>query len=158
MTSRDVFVERHTGAVEYDTTLFQVGNNTGVPVPADVLESLGGGKRPAVVVRVNGYEYRSTVAPMGGQFLISFSADKRKETGLAGGDPISVELTIDSAPRTVEVPADLATALAAAGATASFDALAPSLRKAHVVSVSGAKTDATRERRVQAVVTKVTGV
>ena len=146
------------GAVKYDTRLFQVGNNTGIPVPADVLESLGGGKRPPVVVRVNGYEYRSTIAPMGGRFLISFSADRRKETGLTGGDPISVELTIDTAPRTVEVPADLVTALAAAGATAAFDALAPSVRKAHVVSVTSAKSDATRERRTQAVVSKVTSV
>ncbi|MDQ2783368.1 MAG: YdeI/OmpD-associated family protein [Actinomycetota bacterium] len=76
---------------------------------------------------------------------------------LAGGDAISVELAIDSAPRAVEAPADLATALATAGATATFDALTPSLQKAHVVSVTGAKTDATGERRLQAVVTKVTG-
>ncbi len=143
--------------MEYHTTLFQTGNNTGVPVPADVLESLGGGRRPAVVVRVNGYEYRSTVAPMGGQFLISFSSDRRRETGLVGGDPISVELTLDTAPRVVDVPQDLAAALGSAGARAAFDALSPSLRKAHVASVRDAKTDATRERRVHAVVTKVTG-
>ncbi len=138
--------------MRYETTLFQSGNNTGVPVPADVLERLGGGKRPAVLVTVNGYAYRSTIASMGGQFLISFSSDKRRETGLAGGDPITVDLALDAAPRTVEVPDDLATALGAAGQRAAFDALSPSRQKAHVTSVEGAKAEATRARRVAAVV------
>ena len=81
-------------------------------------------------VSVNGYEYRSTIATMGGRFMIAFSSDKRAATGLAGGDPITVELTLDTAPRTVEVPADLAAALDAAGVRAAFDALAPSAKKA----------------------------
>lgn len=146
---------RHTGAVKYETTMFQTGNNTGVPVPAEVLEELGGGKRPAVVVSVNGYEYRSSVASMGGRSLISFSADKRKETGIAGGDAITVELTLDTAPRVVEVPPDLTAALAAAGVTAAFDALAPSQRRAHATSVADAKTDETRQRRIGAILTKL---
>ena len=141
--------------VRYETTMFQSGNNTGVPVPADALESLGGGKRPAVLVTVNGYAYRSTVASMGGQFLISFSSDKRRETGIAGGDAIVVELELDSAPRTVELPADLAAALDAAGLRAAFDAMAPSHRKAHVTAVEGAKAEATRARRVEAAVAAV---
>lgn len=141
--------------LRYETTLFQTGNNTGVPVPPEELERLDGGKRPAVLVTVNGYAYRSTVASMGGQSLISFSADKRRETGLAGGDPIVVELELDTAPRTVEVPADLATALHDAGRRAAFDALSPSQRKAHVTAVEGAKAEATRARRVAAVVASV---
>ncbi len=142
-------------AVRYEATMVQDGNNTGVPVPADVLESLGGGKRPAVNVTVNGYAYRSTVASMGGRFLISFSSDKRRETGIAGGDAIVVELELDTAPRTVEVPADLAAALEAAGLRAAFDAMAPSHRKAHVTAVESAKAEATRARRVEAVVAAV---
>ena len=68
--------------MKFTTTMFQTGNNTGVPVPAEVVEALGGGKRPAVSVTVNGYAYRSTIASMGGQFLIPFSAEKRRESGL----------------------------------------------------------------------------
>lgn len=138
--------------VRYETTLFQTVNNTGVPVPPEVLERLGGGKRPAVLVTVNGYAYRSTVASMGGQFLISFSADKRRETGLAGGEPIVVDLELDTGPRTVEVPVDLAAALDEAGLRRAFDGLAPSHRKAHVTAVEGAKAEATRARRVAAAV------
>jgi hypothetical protein len=139
--------------MKFTTRMAQIGNNTGIPVPPEVIEALGGGKRPAVNVTVNGYAYRSTVAPMGGQFLISFSSDKRAESGIAGGDEIEVELTLDTASRVVEPPADLAAALdASPGTRAAFDALSPSKQKAHVVSVESAKTDETRQRRITAVV------
>ncbi|MDQ1581289.1 MAG: hypothetical protein QOD05_2064 [Microbacteriaceae bacterium] len=139
--------------MKFTTRMAQSGNNTGIPVPPEVIEALGGGKRPAVNVTVNGYSYRSTVAPLSGQFLISFSSDKRVESGIAGGDEIEVELTLDTASRAVEPPADLAAALdASPGTRAAFDALSPSKQKAHVVSVESAKTDETRQRRITAVV------
>ncbi|TCL85461.1 MULTISPECIES: DUF1905 domain-containing protein [unclassified Rathayibacter] len=141
--------------MRYTTTLFQIGNNTGIEVPSEVLDALGGGKRPAVSVVVNGYAFRGTVGAMGGRALISFSSEKRAASGLAGGDAIEVDLELDSAPRTVAVPEDLAAALSAAGATAAFDALSPSARKAHVTAVEGAKAAETRARRVAAVVAKL---
>ncbi|CAN3703028.1 hypothetical protein MMX123_03066 [Microbacterium sp. MM2322] len=141
--------------MRFETTLSQIGNNTGIEVPAEVVEALGGGRRAAVVVDVNGYVYPSTLAVMGGRQLIPFSADKRAATGLSGGDPIVVELRLDTAPRTVEVPDDLAAALDAAGARAAFDALAPSARKAHVANVEGAKTADTRARRITSLATKL---
>ncbi|KQT72200.1 YdeI/OmpD-associated family protein [Microbacterium sp. Leaf436] len=141
--------------MRFETTLSQMGNNTGIEVPAEVVEALGGGRRAAVVVDVNGYVYPSTLAVMGGRQLIPFSADKRAATGLSGGDPIVVELRLDTAPRTVEVPDDLAAALDAAGARAAFDALAPSARKAHVANVEGAKTADTRARRITSLATKL---
>jgi hypothetical protein len=142
--------------MRFETTLLLVGNNTGIDVPPAVLEQLGGGKRPLVNVTVNdSYSYRSAVAPMAGRYLISFSSDKRAATGLKGGETITVELTLDTEPRTVEVPADLAEALAASGAREAFDQLAPSQQKAHVTGVEGAKTAETRSRRVAAVVDKL---
>jgi hypothetical protein len=143
--------------MRFETTMSQVGNNTGIEVPPEVIEALGGGKRPPVVVVVNGYEYRNTVAVMGGRFMISFSSDKRAATGIAGGDPIVVDLELDTAPRTVEVPADLAAALEDAGARAAFDALSPSARKAHVTAVEGAKAAETRQRRIDGIVAKLAG-
>ena len=71
--------------MKFSTTMLQMGNNTGIEVPADVIEVLGAGKKPAVVVDVNGYQYRSTVAVMGGKYLLPFSAERRKESGIAGG-------------------------------------------------------------------------
>jgi hypothetical protein len=142
--------------MRFETTLVQNGNNTGVEVPAEVLEALAGGKRPAVTVSVNGYSYASTVGVMGGRSLIPFSSDKRAATGLRGGDAITVDIELDTAPRTVELPDDLVSALAAAGARAAFDALSPSRQKAHVTSVEGAKAAETRQRRVDAVVAALT--
>ncbi|QHC63999.1 DUF1905 domain-containing protein [Rathayibacter festucae] len=141
--------------MRYTTTLFQTGTNTGIEVPPEVLDALGGGKRPAVSVVVNGYAFQGTVGAMGGRALISFSSEKRAASGLAGGDAVEVDLELDSAPRTVAVPEDLAAALNAAGAGAAFDALSPSARKAHVTAVEGAKAAETRARRVAAVVAKL---
>ncbi|UBH05366.1 hypothetical protein K8P10_000877 [Leucobacter sp. Psy1] len=141
--------------MRFETTLFQDGNNTGVEVPAEVVDALGGGKRAAVSVTVNGYQYPSTLAVMGGRHLIPFSSDKRAATGLAGGDPIAVDLELDTTPRTVEVPEDLTAALDAAGVRSAFDGLAPSARKAHVNSVLSAKAPETRARRIAAIVTKL---
>lgn len=130
----------------------QFGNNTGIEVPTAVIEQLGGGRRPAVVVTVNGFTYRSTVGVMAGKHLIPFSADKRRDTGLGGGDDLTVDVEIDTAPRTIEVPDDLAGALASAGLRSAFDALSPSAQKAHVTAVTGAKALETRQRRVERVI------
>ncbi|MCW2688833.1 MAG: hypothetical protein JWR37_3723 [Mycobacterium sp.] len=136
--------------------MLQMGNNTGIEVPAEVVGALGAGKRPAVVVSVNGYEYRSTVAVMGGRYLLPFSADRRKESGISGGDAIDVELAVDTAPRTVKVPEDLQAALdASPAALAAWNKLAPSAKKAHVTSVLGAKAAETRTRRIAAMVAKL---
>jgi Bacteriocin-protection, YdeI or OmpD-Associated/Domain of unknown function (DUF1905) len=144
--------------MKFSTTMFQQGNNTGIVVPADVVATLGAGKRPAVVVNVNGYEYRSTVAPMGGKYLLPFSAERRSESGIGGGDALNVELTLDTTPRTVEVPADLRAAIdGSASAAAAWDTLSYTYRKEHVRTVLDAKKAETRARRIQAIVAELDG-
>lgn len=126
---------------------------TGIEVPAEVVEALGGSRRPAVVVSIGDYSYRSTVAPMGGRFLIPFAKEHRERTGLGPGDPIEVTLDLDTAPRTVDVPTDLATALdARPGARDAFDRLSYTTRKEHVRQVESAKAAETRERRIARIV------
>ena len=138
--------------------MFLSGNNTGIEVPPEVVESFGAGKRPPVVVTVNGFEYRSTIAPMGGMFLIPFSSDKRAATGIRGGDPIVVDLELDTAPRTVDVPDDLAAALdAKPGAREAWERLSPSHKKAHVTAIEGAKAAETRQRRIAKAIEALTG-
>lgn len=122
---------------------------TGIPVPAEVVEGLGGGKRPAVTVTLAGHTYRSTIAPMGGAFYLPLSAEHRTAAGLAAGDSVDVVVELDTAPRTVDVPSDLAAALDADPAVrAAFDALSYSNQRRHVLAVEGAKTDETRQRRI----------
>jgi hypothetical protein len=130
---------------------------TGIEVPPHVLESLGGGKRPAVTVSLGAYVYRSTIGVMSGRFLIPVSAEHREAAGLTAGDDVHVTLDLDTAPRTVAVPDDLATALDAGGVRAAFDALSPSARKAHVTSVEGTTVAETRARRVAKVVAGLGG-
>jgi uncharacterized protein YdeI (YjbR/CyaY-like superfamily) len=95
---------------------------------------------------------------MGGKYLLPFSADRRKESGIQGGDAIDVELTLDASPRTVEVPDDLRSALdASASAAAAWEKLSYTHRKEHVRSVLDAKKAETRARRIEAVVAKLEG-
>lgn len=135
--------------MKFKTTIHQTGNNTGIPVTEEILEKLGGGKRPLVVVTLNGYSYRSAVGKMGDRYLVSLSAENRKNAGVQGGDTVEVSLTLDTEPRTTEVPKDLQKALDGnKTAKAGFEKLAPSKKKALVLSVSGAKTEETRQRRI----------
>ena len=138
-----------TGSVTFETTLSSMGNNTGIEVPPEVIDALGSGKRPPVIVSVNGYEYHNTVAVMGGKSLISVSAAIRKATGLKGGDPITVTLTLNSAPRDVDVPADLREAFRDSPAAEQFfGTLSNSIQRYHIDNINGAKTNETRVRRV----------
>ncbi len=133
----------------FETTLAAAGNNTGIEVPDGVITRLGAGKRPAVVVDVNGYEYRSTVAVMGGRYLIGFSAAHRAATGLAAGDAIRVTLRRAEGPRVVDMPADFSAALNAdPAAQRFFEGLSNSLQRYHVDNVNAAKTPETRQRRI----------
>src|SRR5438874_8293269 len=84
---------------------------TGFEVPEEVVTGLGGGKRPKVSVTINGKTYRSSVAPMGGGFMVGVSAENRELTAVTAGDVVDVELELDTAPREVEVPPDFGAAL-----------------------------------------------
>ncbi len=122
----------------------------GFAVPEDVVLSLGKGKRPPVNVTINGYTYRSTVAPMGGGYMVGVSAENRAAAGVAGGETHDIELTLDTAPREVELPGDFAAALAGdQAARRTFDGLSPSNKGYHVSLIEGAKTDETRQRRIE---------
>ncbi len=138
--------------MQFRTTLEASGKTaTGFRVPPEVVAALGKGKRPPVVVTLNGtYTYRNTVAVYGDEYLLGVSAEHRAASGVAAGDTITVDLELDTAPREIVEPPDLAAALDAdVAARARFDALSPSNRGAVVALVTGAKTDETRQRRIE---------
>lgn len=145
-------------AITFTTSITLEGNNTGIEVPPDVIAALGTSKKPPVVVTVAGYTYRSTVAVMGGLYMISLSKAHREAAGVKGGDEVEVTLELDTAPRTVEIPDDLAAALAEkSGAREKFDALAPSKKKEFVRQVVEAKAEDTRNRRIAKIVGELGG-
>ncbi|MGC7096228.1 YdeI/OmpD-associated family protein [Amycolatopsis lurida] len=123
---------------------------TGFAVPTEVVEALGSGKRPAVTVTIDDYSYRSTVAVMGGRYLVPLSAENRTAAGVSADDEVEVDLVLDTKPREVEVPPDFAEALAAEpAAKAFFDSISYSDKRWHVLSVEGAKKPETRTRRIE---------
>ncbi len=129
---------------------------TGIQVPAQVVEDLGSGKRPRVHVTINGYTYRSTVAPMGGVFMLPVSAEVREHAGVAAGDTVEVEIQLDTEPREVTIPPDFAAALDGdADAKQFFDGLSYSNKQRLVLSIEGAKTAETRQRRIATTVSKL---
>ncbi len=130
---------------------------TGIEVPPDVVEALGGGKRPAVTVTIGGHSYRSTIGTMGGRTLIPVSAENRVRAGIAAGDVVDVDIERDEAPRELEIPDDLSRALdAQPGARAAFDALSFSGKRRYVDPVVQAKAPETRERRIAKAVADLT--
>ena len=125
------------------------GTTTGFLVDDEIVAALGGGGRPKVAVTVKGTEWRSSIARMGGAYWLGVSAERRAAAGIAAGEVLDVEVVLDTAPREVEVPEDLAAALAAEPAAQAFWAgLSPSNKSWHVLQVTGAKTEETRARRI----------
>jgi hypothetical protein len=143
--------------MKFTTTIQGSGNKTGIEVPEHVVEGLGAGRRPPVVVTINGKSYRSSIAAMGGRNMISLSAHNREFTGVSAGETVDVELELDTQPRIVEVPGDLAAAMAAEPAAQEFYAtLSYSAQRRYVEPLDDAKTPETRARRIAKVVTDLT--
>jgi hypothetical protein len=130
---------------------------TGFEVPPEVVEALGAGRRPKVTVTVNDATYRSSVASMGGRFMVGVSAENRALIGVRAGDEVEVELEVDTAPREVELPADFRAALEVVPeAGAAFARLSYSHQRAHVDAIAEARKPETRRRRIDRAVEMLT--
>jgi hypothetical protein len=122
---------------------------TGIEVPAAVVAKLGSSKKPAVRVTIKGYTYRSTVATMGGRFMLPISAEVREAAAVAARDKVDVDVELDTAPREVTVPADFSRALTREPAAKRFfEGLNFSNKQRIVIAIEGAKTPETRKRRI----------
>jgi uncharacterized protein VirK/YbjX len=134
----------------FETILLIAGKTaTGIEVPAEIVSSLSPSKKPAVKITINGYEYRSTIAVMGGKFMIPVSAEHRTGAKVKGGDSITVSLELDTEPRVLEIPADLEVALQQNEvAKVNFEKLSYSQKRLHTLSVEGTKNPETRAKRV----------
>lgn len=130
---------------------------TGIQIPPGVMAALGPKKNPAVHISVAGHSYRSTVAVMGGAFMVPLRAAHRAAAGVQAGQQVQVTLALDTVPRTVTLPAELEQALADAGVRAAHDALPPSRQKESARQVEDARTDATRQRRIARIVAQLSG-
>jgi hypothetical protein len=125
-------------------------------LPAQAAAALGERKRPPVTVTIGDYTFRTTVAVYGGQPMIGVNKAHRASAGIGIGDSFDVVVALDEEPRVVEVPTDLAEALAADDAAhAAFDKLSYTHRREYVQWIAEAKRPATRARRVAETVDRV---
>lgn len=137
--------------MQFRATILQSGKTaTGIEVPANVVEALNAGKHPKVRVTINGYSYPSSIASMGGVFMISVSAEVRANAGVKAGDTLDVEVVLDTAPREVVLPTDFADLLRQdSDALKFFEGLSYSNKRRIVLPIEDAKTPETRQRRIE---------
>ena len=122
----------------------------GIRMPFDVVKVFGTRGRVPVRGTLNGYPFRSTLSPMGGCHMMPVNRAMRDGAGVAAGETISVVLERDDEPRTVDVPPDLAAALAAdPAAQAAWDRSSYTHRREHAEAVEDAKRPETRARRIE---------
>jgi hypothetical protein len=131
---------------------------TGVEVPAKIVDALGSTKRPLVHVTINGYKYRSAIAPMGGTFMLGISEEVRNHAHVAAGENVDVDVELDTQPRDVEMPLELAKALAKdTKAKKYFESLSYSGKYRLVAPIANGKTAETRERNVERAMKELRG-
>ncbi|TDK85206.1 YdeI/OmpD-associated family protein [Mycolicibacterium mucogenicum] len=137
--------------MRFRTELESAGKTaTGFEVPEEIVQRLGGGGHPKVTVTVNGFTFRTSIAKMGGRFLLGVSADRRTQAGIAAGQTLDVDVVLDTEARQVDLPDDLVAALAAdARARTFWDTLSHSKQSWHVHQVTSAKKAETRAARVR---------
>jgi hypothetical protein len=143
--------------MRFRTTILGAGKTAaGIEVPTEVVDALGTSRKPPVRVTINGHTYRSSIATMDGRFMVGVSNEFRRESGVAAGDTVDVDIELDTEKREVIVPPDLAAALAADDAAQRFfDGLSYSNKRRIVIPIDDAKTPETRERRIASSVVKL---
>ena len=136
--------------MKFKTKVVQNGNNTGIHVPAEIVEKLNAGKKPPVNITVNDHTYRSSIAVMGGKFMISLSAENRKAANVKGGDEVEINIEFDASPREVELPTEFQKALNKnVAAKKTFESLSYSKKQWLVLPIKDAKTEETKMKRME---------
>ena len=122
----------------------------GIVVPEEFVAALGSGRHPRVRVTVRGHSFRSSIAFMGGRFMLPMTAETRERAGVAAGDEVELDVEVDNEPREVEVPVDLASALSQDEvARRFFETRSYSNKRRWVEPILAAKAAETRARRIE---------
>ena len=136
---------------KFQTTILTTGKTTtGIVIPDEIIEKLNAGKKPPIKVTLNGYTYRSTVAVMGGRYMVGVNSDVRKASGVQGGDTLTVGIELDTEVREVALPSDFKKALDRnPEARKVFETLSNSKKTALVYPIAKAKKEETRMRNIE---------
>ncbi len=132
--------------MRFETEISDLPPALGFDLPFDPKEQFGKVRAP-VRVTINGYEFRTTVAAMGGRVFIGMNSEVREGAAVSPGDRVEVEVVLDTEPRTVAVPHDLEAALAPAERE-FLQSLSFTHRKEYVRWIEEAKRAETRQARI----------
>ena len=134
------------------------GVGTYVLVPREVERKLGLKGRPKVQSVIAGHRYRGSLMPTPEGFCLGVLKAIQQAAGVSRGDTITVELDLDTAPRVIDPPADLARALAKdQKATAAWEKLSYTNKREMAGSLEGAKKPETRARRLGTALERLRG-
>lgn len=138
------------GKIKLRTTILQAKKTaTGIKIPNEIVEQLGAGKKPPVKITFNGYMYRSSIASMGGVFMVGVSAVVRENARVKGGDEVDIEIELDTEQREVTLPPEFENALNGnEQAKKFFEGLSFSNKQRFVLPIAQAKTEETKQRRI----------
>ena len=138
------------GSLRFTATLVPRGPAAAIVLDDQQVATVGeGAKRFPVAATVNGHTWRTSVVRMGGEYLLGLNREVRRAAGAEAGDTVDVVLELDTAPREVDVPEALATALDGdPEARAAYERLAYTHRKEYAQWIAEAKREETRQRRV----------
>ncbi len=121
--------------------------------------ALGGARNAPVTLTIAGATVRTRIGQMGGENLLGLSKERRQALGVDAGDQVDAVIALDTAERSVELPPELAAALAEdPTAKAAFEELSPSRRKELARSIADAKAPETRQRRLARALDELRGI
>jgi hypothetical protein len=146
------------GPIEFEAEVQGEGGGTWVDVPVDLKATYGKGNLVPIVATFNGtVRYQGQLAMMGGQSpMLLVRSDVREELGVEKGDRVRVRIELDSAPRVVSLPDDVAALVEAnPAANETWETLAPGQRREYVRWIEEAKRPETRQRRVEETLRKL---
>jgi len=136
----------------YETVVIGSGNHASIEIPTKNLEEIGGNKRAPLKITINDYTYQSTATGVDGKCMVVFPMRDREAAGAAAGDTVQVTLELDSGYREVIVPVELTNSLNKHNLLKKFSVLNYSTRKEFARSVNDAKSEDTRQRRIDKIV------
>jgi Bacteriocin-protection, YdeI or OmpD-Associated/Domain of unknown function (DUF1905) len=145
--SRFTSADRVGAVRRFEAVLEPFGQAAAITLPFDPKAEWGKVRAP-VRGTIEGYPFTTTVARYGGVDYLAFRREVREAAAVEVGARVTIEVELDTSERVVEVPGDLATALAGARMRETFDGLSYTHRKEYVSWIEEARREETRRTRV----------
>lgn len=127
----------------------EAGVVAAITPPVDVIEWFGTRGRVPIRGTINGFPFRSSLMPMGGCHMMPVNKTLCQGAGVKPGDLVDVVMERDEDERTVDAPPELKKELMKnKKALERWETLSFTHKKEMAASISDAKQDETKKRRL----------